>query len=118
MAPSPASKAPSRDSRSSFPHVAGRPGDLGRVGVAEQPQPPVSHGPDVWPSGWAEGGEGLVPGGPLVWHVADGLRADRIVWMVIAVHVAVSGDGGGLLFPGAAGSLAGGHRAKSVDRPC
>ena len=47
--------------------VAGCPGGLGGVGVAEQPQPAVGHGADVWAVGWAEGGEGLVPGGPLVW---------------------------------------------------
>jgi len=33
-------------------------------------------------------------GGPLVWCFPGGLGADRVTGMVIAVHLAVSGDGG------------------------
>ena len=40
-----------------LPDVAGRPGGLGRVGVADQPQPAVGHGTDVGPVGRAEGAD-------------------------------------------------------------
>jgi hypothetical protein len=50
------------------------PGGLGGVGVAEQPQLAVGHGPDAGAADRAEGGEGLVPGGPLVgvWWLGSG----------------------------------------------
>ena len=94
--------------------VAGCPGGLGGVGVAEQPQPPVGHGPDVGPVGRAEGGEGLVPGGPLVRRLAAGFGADRVVGMVVAVHLAVGGDRGCLVLPVAAGGRVGGYRAEGA----
>ena len=75
-----------------FPDVAGRPGGLGGVGVADQPQPPVGHGPDIGPAGQAEGGERFMPGGPFVGCLAAGLGADGVAGMVVRVHLAVGGD--------------------------
>lgn len=93
------------------------PGDRGRVGVAEQPQPPVGHGPDARPGCRAEGGEGLVPGGPLVRCLAAGFGANRVGGMVVTVHLAIRRDGGSLACPALAGSWVGGHRAERRDGP-
>ena len=60
-----------------FPGMAGCPGGLRRVGVADQPQPPVGHGPDVGLVGRAEDREGFVPGGPLVRCFRAGLGTER-----------------------------------------
>ena len=60
-----------------FPGMAGCPGGLRRVGVADQPQPPVGHGPDVGLAGRAEDREGFVPGGPLVRCFLAGLGTER-----------------------------------------
>ena len=58
-----------------------------------------------------------MPGSALVWCFPDGLGVDRVTRMVVATHLPVRGDGGGVLFPGAAGNGVGGHRAKSVHHP-
>src|SRR5205814_1395663 len=116
MAARAASKAPSRDSRSSFP-TWGRPGGLGRVGVAGQPQLPVTHGTDVRLACRAEGGESLAPCGPLIRCFPGGLGTDRIIRMVVAIYLPVRGDRGGLVFPLSASVGAGGDRAESADRP-
>ena len=97
--------------------VAGRPGGLGGVGVADQPQPPVGHGPDIGPVGWAEGEERLVPGRSLLRCLVGGFGSDRVVGMVVAVGLAVGGDRGGLGFPVAAGGRVGGNRPERGDRP-
>src|SRR5262249_14554690 len=65
----------------------------------------------------AEGGEGLVPGGPLVRGLVAGFGADRVGGMVVAVHLAVGRDGGGFSFPVAAGGWVGGGRAECGDDP-
>jgi hypothetical protein len=58
-----------------------------------------------------------VPGGPLVGCLAGGLGADRVIRVVVAVHLPVRGDRGGLVFPVPTGGGAGGDRAESADRP-
>jgi hypothetical protein len=63
----------------------------------------------------AEGGEGLVPGGPLVWRLVAGFGSDRVAGMVVAVNFAVRRDGGGLAFPVAAGGWVGGDRVSSTE---
>ena len=86
-----------------FSDVTGCPGGLGGVAVGEQPQPPVGHGTDLRPACWAEGDEGLVPGGALVRGLVAGFGTDRVAGMVIAVHLTVRRNGGGLACPIAAG---------------
>ena len=76
-----------------FADVAGCPGGFGGVGVADQPQPSVGHGWDVGGAGRAEGGERLMPGGPLVWGLATGFGADGVAGVIVSVHLAVGGDG-------------------------
>jgi hypothetical protein len=93
-----------------FPGMAGCPCGLRHVGVADQPQPPVGHGPDVGLAGQAEDREGFVPDGPLVRCFLAGLGTERVIWMVVAVHFPVRGDAGGFVFPAAAGSGVGGYR--------
>jgi hypothetical protein len=100
-----------------LPHIQGRPGGLGRVGVTGQPQLPVGHGPDVRLACRAEGGESLVPGGPLVGCLPGGRGADRVIGMVVAVHLPVRGDRGGLVFPVPTGGGACGNRAEGAGRP-
>ena len=97
--------------------VAGSPGGLGGVGVPDQPQPAVTHGPDVRRAGRAEGEEGLVPGGPLIRRVPGGLGADRVVRVVIAVHLPVGSDRGRLAFPFLPDSRIVRHRAERRDSP-
>src|ERR1700735_5812768 len=74
------------------PDVPGCPVGLGGVGVADEPQAPVGHGADVRPVDWAEGEEGFVPCGALVGGVVGGFGADRVPWVVVAVHLAVGSD--------------------------
>ena len=50
------------------------PGGLSGVAVAEQPQPTVGHGADVGAADRAEGGERLIPVGPLVRCLTAGFR--------------------------------------------
>jgi hypothetical protein len=49
-----------------------RPGGLDGVGVAQVQQPAVGHASEVGPVDGAEGGQGLIPGGPLVGAAAVG----------------------------------------------
>jgi hypothetical protein len=103
-----------------LPGVAGGPGGLSGVGVAEQPQPSVGQGPDAGSAGRAEGGECLVPGGPLGGCPVAGFGADGVAGMLIAVHFPVGGDHGGLVLPIAAGGRADGHGTEPqyrADRP-
>ena len=64
--------------------VPGCPGGFDRVGVAQVQQPAVGHAADVGPVGWAEGGEGLVPGGPDVRRGRGGFGPDRVGGVVVA----------------------------------
>ena len=61
-----------------FPDVPGRPGGLDGVGVAQVPQPAVGHAAHVRPVGRAEGGQGLVPGGPNVRRGRGRFGPDRL----------------------------------------
>ena len=97
-----------------FPVVPGCPGCLGGVCVAEQPQAPVGHGPDVGVTGRAEGGECLVPGRSLAGLGVRGLGPDRVIGVVVAVHFLVGADRGGLVLPAVPGGRAGGHRTRAV----
>src|SRR6266568_5468785 len=100
-----------------LPGIRGRPGGLPRVGVAGQPQLPVGQGPDIRLACRAEGGESLVPRGPLIRCFPGRLGTDRVIGMVVAVHLPVRGDRGGLVFPLPAGGGAGGDRAEDADHP-
>jgi hypothetical protein len=93
------------------------PAGLGGVGVADQSQPSVWQAANVRAVYWAEGGEGLVPGGSLVWHAAAGFGSDRVAGVLIAVHLTVGSDLGGLALPAAAGGRICRDRAESGDRP-
>ena len=64
--------------------VLGCPGGFDRVGVAQVQQHPVGHAADVGPVGRAEGGEGLVPGGPQVRGGRGGFGADGLGGVVVA----------------------------------
>ena len=54
------------------------PGGFDGVGVAQVQQRPVGHAADVGPVDGAEGGQGLVPGGPQVRGCGGGFGADRV----------------------------------------
>ena len=60
------------------PHVLRCPGGLDRIGVAQAQKPAVGHAAHVRPVDWAEGGEGLVPGGPQVRGGRHGFRPDGV----------------------------------------
>jgi hypothetical protein len=79
--------------------VAGRPGHLGGVSVAEQPQPTVGKSAGIGLVGWAESGKCFVPGGPLVWGLLARFGADGVAGMVVAVSLPVGRDRGGLVLP-------------------
>jgi hypothetical protein len=64
--------------------VGGCPGGLDGVGVAQVQQPAVGHAAHVGSVGWAEGGEGLVPGGSRVGGGGDGFGADRAGGIAVA----------------------------------
>ena len=64
--------------------VSRRPGGLDRVGVAQVQQGAVGHAAHVGAVGGAEGGQGLVPGGPQVGGGGDGLGADGLGRVVVA----------------------------------
>jgi hypothetical protein len=66
------------------PDVPGGPGSLDRVGVAQVQQPTVRHAAHVRPVGWAEGGQGLVPGGPGVRGGRGRFGADRVGRVAVA----------------------------------
>ena len=97
--------------------MAGCPGGLSGVSVAEYPQSAVGHGADIGSIGRAEGGECFVPGSPLVWCLVAGFGTDWVAGMVVAVRLAVGGDRGGVVLPPAASGQVGGHRAESADGP-
>ena len=67
-----------------IPHILRRPGGLDRVGVAQVQQPAIRHAAHVRSVDGAEGGEGLVPGGPCVGDGRDRFRADRVGGVVVA----------------------------------
>jgi hypothetical protein len=94
MAPWSALAAPSRASCSSLPTCLGAQAVSAGVAVADQPQPAVGHCPYVGSPGRAEDEKRLVPGGPLLRRLADWLRADRVIGVVVAVHLPI-GDRGG-----------------------
>ena len=64
--------------------VGGRPGGLDGVGVAQVQQPAVGHAAHVRPVGRAEGGQGLVPGGPNVRRGRGRFGPDRLGGVVVA----------------------------------
>ena len=61
-----------------------RPGCFDGVGVAQVQQRPVRHAAHVWPVDGAQGGEGLVPGGPQVRGGRGGFGSDGLGGVVIA----------------------------------
>ena len=64
--------------------VPGGPGGLDGVGVAQVQQPAIRHAAHVRAVDRAEGGQGLVPGGPDVRGGRDGFGADRVGGIVVA----------------------------------
>jgi hypothetical protein len=58
-----------------------------------------------------------MPGSPLAGTVSAGFGADRVAGMVVAVHLAVGGDRGCVLFPAVPRGRIGGHRPKRGDCP-
>ena len=66
------------------PDVPGGPGGLDGVGVAQVQQPAVGHAAHVRAAGRAEGGQGLVPGGPDVGGGRGRFGADRVGGIVVA----------------------------------
>ena len=66
------------------PDILGSPGGLDRVGVAHVQQPAVGHAADIGAIGWAEGRQGLVPGGARVGSGGDRFGADRVSRVVVA----------------------------------
>src|ERR1019366_4720704 len=97
--------------------VPGRPGGLGGVGVADEPEPAVGHAADIRPVYRAEGEERLVPGGTLIRRVAGGLGADRVIRVFIGVGLPVDADGGCLVLPFLPAGRIAGQRAEGLDRP-
>jgi hypothetical protein len=75
--------------------VPGCPGGLDGVGVAQVQQRAVWQAADVGAVDRAEGGEGLVPGGPQVRGGRDGLGSDRVGGVVVAGQFAPGADGAG-----------------------
>ena len=67
-----------------IPDVWRCPGGLDRVSVAQVQQPAVGHAAHVGPVGGAQGGQGLVPGGPKVWGGRDRFGADRVGGVAVA----------------------------------
>jgi hypothetical protein len=66
------------------PDILRRPGGLDRVGVAQVQQPAVGHAAHVRPVNRAEGGQGLVPGGPNVRRGRSRFGPDRLGGVVVA----------------------------------
>ncbi len=69
-----------------------RPGGFDGVGIAQVQQGPVWQAADIWAVDGAEGGEGLVPGGPLVGVARYGFGADRLGGMIVAAQFPVRAD--------------------------
>ena len=69
------------------------------------------------PSDRAEGGEGLVPGGPQVRGGRDRFGADRVGGVVVAGQFPPGADGGGPFLPVQPVQRVGGDRAEGGDRP-
>ena len=89
------------------PDVLGGPGGLDRVGVAQVQQPAVGHAAHIGAVGRAEGGQGLVPGGPRVGGGRGRFGADRVGGIVVAGQFAPGADGGGPFLPARAGPAGG-----------
>ena len=79
--------------------VSWGPGRFDGVGVAQVQQPAVGRAADVRPIGRAEGGEGLVPGGPHVGGGRGGFGPDGLGVVVVAGEFPPGADGGGPLLP-------------------
>ena len=75
------------------------PGGFDGVGVAQVQQRPVGHAADVGSVDGAEGGEGLVPGGPDVRGGRGGFGSDRLGGVVVAGQFPPGADGGGPPLP-------------------
>ena len=99
------------------PDVLGGPGGLDRVGVAQVQQPAVGHAAHIRAVGRAEGGQGLVPGGPRVGDGRDGFGADRVGGVVIAGQFPPGTDRGSSFLPLEPVQRVFGDRAERGDSP-
>ena len=93
------------------------PGGFGGVSVAQVQQQPVGHAADVGPVDGAEGGEGLVPGGPHVGGGRGGFGADGFGGVVVAGEFPPGADGGGAPLPVQPVQRVRGDRAEGGDCP-
>ena len=80
-------------------------------------QHPVRHAAHVGAVGRAEGGQGLVPGGPHVRGGRGGFGADRVGGVVVAGQFPPGADGGGSFLPVQPVQRVLGDRAEGVDGP-
>ena len=69
------------------------------MGIAQVQQPAIRHAAHVRSVDGAEGGEGLVPGGPRVGDGRDRFRADRVGGVVVAGQFPPGADGAGAFLP-------------------
>ena len=60
----------------------------------------VGHAADVGPVDGSEGGQGLIPGGPLIGSGCGGFGSDGVGGVVVAGQFPPGADGGGALLPG------------------
>ena len=97
-------------------HVPGCPGGLDGVGVAQVQQPAVGHPAHVRPAGRADGGQGLVPGGPNVRRGRGRFGPDRLGGVSVAGQFPPRADRRGPLLPVQPGWRMPGDRTKSGDR--
>ena len=99
------------------PDVPGGPGGLDGVGVAQVQQPAVRHAAHVRAVGRAEGGQGLVPGGPGVGGGRGRFGADRVGRVVVAGQFPPGADRRGPFLPLEAAGRVGGDRAERGGGP-
>ena len=88
-----------------------RPGGFDGVGVAQVQQCPVWQAADIGAVDGAEGGEGLVPGGPFVGVARCGFGSDWFGGMVVAGQFPVRADRAGSPLPLEPVQRVIGHRA-------
>jgi hypothetical protein len=80
-------------------------------------QCPVREAADVGAVGGAEGGQGIVPGGPQVRGGRGGFGADRVGGVVVAGQFPPGAEGAGPSLPVQPVQRMGGHRVEGVDGP-
>ena len=80
-------------------------------------QPAVGHAADVGPVDGAEGGQGLIPGGPLVRGGRGGFGSDGVGRVVVAGQFAPGADRGGALLPVQPVHRILGYRAEGAGGP-